>query len=97
VVTLQPLRYFLAADGIRVNAICHGGVSTPINADEPEGGVVPLTPLGRRVHVSEISGAIVYLPSTDASFVTSSEPRAPNYAGSGPSRNRSSSSTPCSV
>ncbi len=41
----------LAADGIRVNAICPGGVSTPMNANEPEGGVVPLTPLGRRAHV----------------------------------------------
>ena len=63
----------LAADGIRVNAICPGGVSTPMNEQEPEGGVVPLTPLGRRAHVSEISGAIAYLASGDASFVTGTE------------------------
>ena len=63
----------LAADGIRVNAICPGGVSTPMNEQEPEGGVVPLTPLGRRAHVSEISGAVAYLASDDASFVTGSE------------------------
>ena len=63
----------LAADGIRVNAICPGGVSTPMNEQEPEGGVVPLTPLGRRAHVSEISGAIAYLASDDASFVTGTE------------------------
>jgi 3alpha(or 20beta)-hydroxysteroid dehydrogenase len=62
-----------AADGIRVNAICPGGVSTPMNEDEPEGGVVPLTPLGRRAHVSEISGAVAYLASDDASFVTGTE------------------------
>jgi 3alpha(or 20beta)-hydroxysteroid dehydrogenase len=62
-----------AADGIRVNAICPGGVSTPMNENEPEGGVVPLTPLGRRAHVSEISGAIAYLASDDASFVTGTE------------------------
>jgi NAD(P)-dependent dehydrogenase (short-subunit alcohol dehydrogenase family) len=62
-----------AADGIRVNAICPGGVSTPMNEDEPEGGVVPLTPLGRRAHVNEISGAIAYLASDDASFVTGTE------------------------
>jgi NAD(P)-dependent dehydrogenase (short-subunit alcohol dehydrogenase family) len=62
-----------AADGIRVNVICPGGVSTPMNENEPEGGVVPLTPLGRRAHVSEISGAVAYLASDDASFVTGSE------------------------
>jgi NAD(P)-dependent dehydrogenase (short-subunit alcohol dehydrogenase family) len=62
-----------AADGIRVNAICPGGVSTPMNENEPEGGVVPLTPLGRRAHVSEISGAIAFLASDDASFVTGTE------------------------
>jgi NAD(P)-dependent dehydrogenase (short-subunit alcohol dehydrogenase family) len=63
----------LAADGIRVNAICPGGVSTPMNEKEAEGGVVPLTPLGRRAHVSEISGAVAYLASDDASFVTGTE------------------------
>ncbi len=63
----------LAADGIRVNAICPGGVSTPMNENEPEGGVVPLTPLGRRAHVSEISGAIAYLAGRDSSFVTGTE------------------------
>lgn len=63
----------LAGDGIRVNAICPGGVSTPMNENEPEGGVVPLTPLGRRAHVSEISGAIAYLAGRDSSFVTGTE------------------------
>ena len=62
-----------ATDGIRVNAICPGGVSTPMNEHEPEGGVVPLTPLGRRAHVSEISGAVAFLASDDASFVTGTE------------------------
>src|SRR5262249_19025570 len=63
----------LAADRIRVNAICPGGVSTPLNEHEPAGGVVPLTPLGRRAHVSEISGAVAYLASDDATFVTGTE------------------------
>ncbi len=62
-----------AGDGIRVNVICPGGVSTPMNEQEPEGGVVPLTPLGRRAHVSEISGAVAFLASDDASFVTGTE------------------------
>ena len=62
-----------AADGIRVNAICPGGVSTPMNESEPEGGVVPQTPLARRAQPSEISGAVAYLASDDASFVTGTE------------------------
>jgi NAD(P)-dependent dehydrogenase (short-subunit alcohol dehydrogenase family) len=62
-----------AADAIRVNAICPGGVSTPMNEHEREGGVIPLTPLGRRARVAEISGAVAYLASDDASFVTGTE------------------------
>jgi 3alpha(or 20beta)-hydroxysteroid dehydrogenase len=62
-----------AADRIRVNAICPGGVSTPMNENEPEGGVVPLTPLGRRAHVSEISGAVAFLAGPDSSFITGTE------------------------
>jgi 3alpha(or 20beta)-hydroxysteroid dehydrogenase len=60
----------LAADGIRVNAICPGGVSTPMNEHEKEGGVIPQTPLGRRAHVSEISATVAFLASDDASFTT---------------------------
>jgi 3alpha(or 20beta)-hydroxysteroid dehydrogenase len=63
----------LAPDRIRVNAICPGGVSTPMNENEPEGGVVPMTPLGRRAHVSEISAAVAFLASDDASFMTGAE------------------------
>lgn len=63
----------LAPDSIRVNAIVPGGVSTPMNENEQSGGVVRDTPLGRRAHVSEISSAVAFLLSTDASFVTGSE------------------------
>ncbi len=63
----------LAADRIRVNALVPGGVSTPMNENEPEGGVVPMTPLRRRAHVSEISGVVAFLASDDSSFVTGSE------------------------
>ena len=44
-----------------------------MNENEPEGGVVPLTPLGRRAHVSEISGAVAFLASDDSTFVTGTE------------------------
>jgi 3alpha(or 20beta)-hydroxysteroid dehydrogenase len=63
----------LAPDGIRVNALVPGGVSTPINAAEPEGGVVPETPLGRRADPAELAAAVAYLVSDDASFVTGTE------------------------
>ena len=60
----------LAPDKIRVNTVVPGGVSTPMNEHEQEGGVIPDTPLRRRAHVSEISGAVAFLLSSDASFVT---------------------------
>jgi 3alpha(or 20beta)-hydroxysteroid dehydrogenase len=63
----------LAGDNIRVNVIVPGGVSTPMNEHEKEGGVIPDTPLRRRAHPSEISGAVVFLASEDSSFVTGSE------------------------
>lgn len=60
----------LAPDGVRVNAICPGGVQTDMNYTNPRGGVIERTPMGRRADVSEISGAVVYLASDDASFTT---------------------------
>lgn len=63
----------LAPDGIRVNALVPGGVSTPLNEAEREGGVIPETPMGRRAHVDELAAAVAYLASDDASFVTGTE------------------------
>jgi NAD(P)-dependent dehydrogenase (short-subunit alcohol dehydrogenase family) len=60
----------LAREGIRVNALVPGGVSTPMNDHEPHGGVVPDTPLGRRAAPAELAAAVAYLVSDDASFVT---------------------------
>lgn len=59
--------------GIRVNALVPGGVASAMNADEPDGGVVPETPLGRRADVAELAAAVAYLASDDASFVTGTE------------------------
>ena len=44
-----------------------------MNEHEKEGGVIPDTPLRRRAHVSEISSAVAFLLSSDASFVTGTE------------------------
>jgi len=63
----------LAAGHIRVNAVCPGGVRTAMNENEEGGGVVPLTPMGRRADVREITGAVLFLASDDASFVTGTE------------------------
>lgn len=63
----------LAPEQIRVNTLVPGGVSTPMNEHEREGGVVPDTPLGRRAHAAEVSAALAFLLSSDASFVTGTE------------------------
>jgi NAD(P)-dependent dehydrogenase (short-subunit alcohol dehydrogenase family) len=63
----------LAPHGIRVNALVPGGVSTPMTADEPGGGVVPETPLGRRADPEELAAAVAFLVSDDAAFMTGAE------------------------
>ncbi|WP_229686177.1 3-oxoacyl-ACP reductase [Longimycelium tulufanense] len=67
-----------AREGIRVNALCPGPVSTPLLrelfAKDPERAARRLVhvPMGRFAEPSEIAAAVAFLASDDASFITAS-------------------------
>ncbi len=67
-----------AREGIRVNALCPGPVDTPLLrelfAADPERAARRLVhvPMGRFADPDEIAGAVLFLASDDASFVTAS-------------------------
>jgi NAD(P)-dependent dehydrogenase (short-subunit alcohol dehydrogenase family) len=67
-----------ARQGIRVNALCPGPVNTPmlkeIFAKDPERAARRLVhvPMGRFAEPEEIAGAVTFLASDDASFITAS-------------------------
>ncbi|MBS1843229.1 MAG: glucose 1-dehydrogenase [Actinobacteria bacterium] len=64
----------LAGDGIRVNAICPGIIRTPMNEMEPELDVyIDATPLKRLGEPKEVSYAVLFLASDEASFVTGAD------------------------
>ena len=63
-------------DGIRVNTICPGFVSSPMTealGPEIHEHDVGMTPMGRPGQPIEVSYAVVYLASDEASFVTGTE------------------------
>ena len=68
-----------ARDGIRVNALCPGPVSTPLLrelfAKDPERAARRLVhvPMGRFGEPEEIAAAVAFLASDDASFITASQ------------------------
>lgn len=61
----------VAADGIRVNCVAPGTVWTDFHQDpERPARVAPAIPLGRAGRPDEISGAVSWLLSPDASYTT---------------------------
>ncbi len=67
------LRY--AKEGIRVNAVCPGVVDTPMveaisSVPQYRAAIEAMTPMGRMAQPEEIAGAVLWLCSEQASFVT---------------------------
>ena len=64
----------VAGDGIRVVGVAPGIIDTTIHADAGEPGRVgrvgPLVPLGRAGTAEEVAGAVAWLLSAEASYVT---------------------------
>lgn len=64
--------------GVRVNAILPSFVSTPLTAgatDEVRERLLARTPLGRFPHLHEVAATVVWLLSSDASYVSGAELR----------------------
>jgi NAD(P)-dependent dehydrogenase (short-subunit alcohol dehydrogenase family) len=64
----QHLAMEYAKDGIRVNAVAPGVVSTPMHRNTPKDEMESLSPMGRPSTVQDIADAVMYL--TDAATVT---------------------------
>src|SRR5262245_18507749 len=64
----QHLAMEYAKDGIRLNAVAPGVVSTPMHRDTPRDVMESLSPMGRPSTVQDITDAVLYL--TDAATVT---------------------------
>ena len=63
-----------APDGIRVNCICPGMVRTPMNDEEIDADAYVLnTPMLRMAEPVEVSKAVLFLLSDDATFITGSD------------------------
>jgi NAD(P)-dependent dehydrogenase (short-subunit alcohol dehydrogenase family) len=71
----KSLALAYAADGIRVNAIAPGWVRTPLTQSLQEdaqrsAAILARTPLGRWADPADVAGAVVFLCSPAAAFVT---------------------------
>lgn len=66
-----------AVDGIRVNAVAPGWIETPLTAPlvaDPQrrAAIIARTPLGRWGQPEDVAGAVVFLCSEQAAFITGS-------------------------
>lgn len=63
-----------ASDGIRVNAVSPGFIDTPMLREDTHDGTMAYaeesTPMGRTGRPDEVAGAVLFLASGDASFIT---------------------------
>ena len=76
----QTVAMELGASGIRVNAICPGGVATPLLAGNPAAsdddirrageGFAALTPIGRIGQPDDLAATALFLASDESSFIT---------------------------
>jgi NAD(P)-dependent dehydrogenase (short-subunit alcohol dehydrogenase family) len=65
-----------ATDGIRVNTVCPGFILTPMTEaldDEIREHDIGMTPMGRAGRPEEVSNAVLFLASDEASFITGAE------------------------
>jgi NAD(P)-dependent dehydrogenase (short-subunit alcohol dehydrogenase family) len=65
-----------ATDGIRVNTVCPGFILTPMTEaldDEIHEHDIGMTPMGRAGRPEEVSNAVLFLASDEASFITGAE------------------------
>src|SRR5436305_1433359 len=63
----------LAPQGVRVNSVAPGWVATPLTADQRPEIVAALraaVPMGRTARPEDIAGAVAFLLSDDAAFIT---------------------------
>lgn len=59
-----------AKSGIRINAVCPGGIVTPLLENAGSASLVAIHPMGRLGTVEEIAAAVLWLASDESSFVT---------------------------
>src|SRR6202044_1224930 len=62
-----------AQDGIRVNAVCPGAIMTPLMSDQPperQQEILAPQAMPRFGDPAEVAAAVVWLCSSEASFVT---------------------------